>query len=93
MNSITPGCMARLRPLRRSPGLAGSPVNKAIFVYINCAGRPAAASHEDGVGVGLALASSGPAEMRGRQAVPLRRDVDQRIGDGPESLEFEALWE
>ncbi|SPE22146.1 hypothetical protein SBA2_10084 [Acidobacteriia bacterium SbA2] len=33
-----------------------------------------------GVGVGLALPSSGPAKMRGRQAAPLRRGGYQRIG-------------
>jgi hypothetical protein len=32
------------------------------------------------VGVGLALPSSGPAEMRERQAVPLRRSGYRRIG-------------
>jgi len=33
-----------------------------------------------GVGVGLALPSSGPAETRGRQAAPLRRAGYRRIG-------------
>jgi hypothetical protein len=34
-----------------------------------------------GVGVGLALPSSGRAEKRGRQAVPLRRGRYRQIGD------------
>ncbi|SPE22072.1 hypothetical protein SBA2_10014 [Acidobacteriia bacterium SbA2] len=39
-----------------------------------------------GVGVGLALHSSGPAETRGRQAAPLRRAGCRRIGDAEVEL-------
>ena len=35
-----------------------------------------------GVGVGLALPASGPAEMRGQPAVPLQPDGSRRIGEG-----------
>ena len=43
-------------------------------------GRAAMHADPGGVGVGLALPLSRPAEMRGRQAVPLQRGDYRQIG-------------